>query len=64
MQGRTIRCSLAEVKYRLFIGNIPKSLTEDEFRKVVEGIGPGTENIELIKVLYELMGYYPDTIRM
>lgn len=48
-KGRTIRCSLAEVKYRLFIGNIPKSLTEDEFRKVVEGIGPGTENIELIK---------------
>lgn len=50
MQGKTIRCSLSETKNRLFIGNIPKNWTEDEFRKVVEEVGPGVENIELIKV--------------
>lgn len=50
VQGKTIRCSLSETKNRLFIGNIPKNWTEDEFRKVVEEVGPGVENIELIKV--------------
>ncbi|KAL6322132.1 hypothetical protein AAG906_005071 [Vitis piasezkii] len=48
-KGRTIRCSLSESKHRLFIGNVPKSWTDDEFRKVIEDIGPGAENIELIK---------------
>jgi len=50
VQGKTIRCSLSETKNRLFIGNIPKNWTEDEFRKVIEDVGPGVENIELIKV--------------
>lgn len=45
-----MRCSLSETKHRLFIGNVPKTWTEDEFRKVIEGVGPGVENIELIKV--------------
>ncbi|KAM7472345.1 hypothetical protein LguiA_010528 [Lonicera macranthoides] len=48
-RGRTLRCSLSETKYRLFIGNVPKNLTDDEFCKVIEEIGPGAENIELIK---------------
>nr|KYP71988.1 hypothetical protein KK1_011273 [Cajanus cajan] len=48
-KGKTLRCSLSETKHRLFIGNVPKTWTEDEFRKVVEGVGPGVENIELIK---------------
>ncbi|KAJ4905532.1 RNA-binding (RRM/RBD/RNP motifs) family protein [Raphanus sativus] len=48
--GKTIRCSLSETKNRLFIGNIPKEWTEDEFRKVIEDVGPGVESIELIKV--------------
>lgn len=50
LQGKTLRCSLSETKNRLFIGNIPKSLTENEFRKVIEEVGPGVEIIELIKV--------------
>lgn len=50
LQGKTLRCSLSESKNRLFIGNVPKSWTEDEFRKVIEDVGPGVENIELIKV--------------
>ncbi|PWA64795.1 RNA-binding (RRM/RBD/RNP motifs) family protein [Artemisia annua] len=48
-KGRTLRCSLSETKYRLFIGNVPKAWTEDEFRKVIEETGPGAELIELIK---------------
>ncbi|XP_056862007.1 heterogeneous nuclear ribonucleoprotein Q [Raphanus sativus] len=48
-KGKTIRCSLSETKNRLFIGNIPKEWTEDEFRKVIEDVGPGVESIELIK---------------
>ncbi|KAK7275428.1 hypothetical protein RIF29_16545 [Crotalaria pallida] len=48
-KNKTLRCSLSETKQRLFIGNIPKNWTEDEFRKVIEGVGPGVENIELKK---------------
>lgn len=51
-QGKTIRCSLSETKYRLFIGNVPKSWSDDDFRKVIEGTGPGAETIELIKVCF------------
>jgi heterogeneous nuclear ribonucleoprotein R len=36
----------------LFIGNVPKIWTEDEFRKVIEEVGPGVEHIELIKVRF------------
>lgn len=32
------------------MGNIPKSLTDEEMRKVIEETGPGVENIELLKV--------------
>lgn len=48
-KGKTIRCSLSETKYRLFIGNVPKSWSDDDFRKVIDGTGPGAELIELIK---------------
>ncbi|XP_068315545.1 heterogeneous nuclear ribonucleoprotein Q-like [Pyrus communis] len=48
-KGKTLRCSLSETKYRLFIGNVPKIWTEDEFRKVIDEVGPGVEHIELIK---------------
>ncbi|KAJ0051860.1 hypothetical protein Pint_00657 [Pistacia integerrima] len=48
-KGKVLRCSLSENKNRLFIGNVPKSWTEDDFRKVIEDVGPGVENIELIK---------------
>ncbi|KAM3698848.1 hypothetical protein ACB098_06G217600 [Castanea mollissima] len=48
-KGKTLRCSLSETKHRLFVGNVPKSWTEDEFRKVIEEVGPGLDSIELIK---------------
>ncbi|KAG6420322.1 hypothetical protein SASPL_116846 [Salvia splendens] len=48
-KGRTLRCSFSETKYRLFIGNVPKAWSEDDFKKLIESTGPGAENIELIK---------------
>ncbi|CAN8237679.1 unnamed protein product [Cochlearia groenlandica] len=48
-KGKTIRCFLSQPINRLFICNIPKSWTEDEFRKVIEDVGPGVENVELKK---------------
>ncbi|KAI4330693.1 hypothetical protein MLD38_028953 [Melastoma candidum] len=48
-KGKTLRCSLSESKNRLFIGNVPKAMSEDEFRRIVEEVGPGVETIELIK---------------
>ncbi|KAL7121666.1 hypothetical protein ACP275_02G194600 [Erythranthe tilingii] len=48
-KGRILRCSLSETKYRLFIGNVPKVWTEDEFTKIIAATGPGAETIELIK---------------
>ncbi|MBA0769434.1 hypothetical protein Gotri_018167 [Gossypium trilobum] len=59
-RGKTIRCSFSETKNRLFIGNIPKSLTEDDFRKAIESVGPGVENIELIKVKALYVKNIPD----
>ncbi|XP_026441084.1 heterogeneous nuclear ribonucleoprotein Q-like [Papaver somniferum] len=48
-KGRTIRCSLSQAKHRLFMGNIPKSWSEQELRRAIEENGPGVENIELLK---------------
>ncbi|KAJ6839035.1 heterogeneous nuclear ribonucleoprotein R [Iris pallida] len=48
-RGKTLRCSLSQTKHRLFIGNVPKSLTEEELRKILEESGPGVENIECFK---------------
>lgn len=48
-KGRTLRCSLSQTKHRLFIGNVPKSLSEDELRKMLEGSAPGVHNIEMFK---------------
>ncbi|CAH9106131.1 unnamed protein product [Cuscuta epithymum] len=48
-KGRKLRCSLSETKYRLFIGNVPKSWSDEEFKNIIDETGPGAENIELIK---------------
>ncbi|KAF9602284.1 hypothetical protein IFM89_026401 [Coptis chinensis] len=49
-RGRTLRCSLSQTKYRLFMGNIPKQLTEKELRAAIEKTSPGVESIDLVKV--------------
>lgn len=48
-KGRKLRCSLSQSKHRLFIGNIPKSLGDEEIKKILEMNGPGVEKIELLK---------------
>ncbi|GAB2267882.1 Heteroproteinous nuclear ribonucleoprotein Q [Dionaea muscipula] len=45
--AKTIRCSLSESKHRLFIGNIPKIWSEDQFKKIIHDVGPGAETIDL-----------------
>ncbi|KAM0944753.1 putative RNA recognition motif domain, nucleotide-binding alpha-beta plait domain superfamily [Dioscorea sansibarensis] len=45
-----VRCSRAHTKYRLFIGNVPKSLSEDVLREAVEKMGPGVNQVDLVMV--------------
>ncbi|CAL5004463.1 unnamed protein product [Urochloa decumbens] len=48
-KGRTLRCSLSQAKHRLFVGNVPKGLSEEELRDIIKGKGPGVVNIEMFK---------------
>ncbi|KXG24270.1 heterogeneous nuclear ribonucleoprotein R isoform X2 [Sorghum bicolor] len=48
-KGRTLRCSLSQAKHRLFIGNVPKGLSEEELTNIIKGKGPGVVNIEMFK---------------
>jgi hypothetical protein len=52
VQRRTLRCSLSQAKHRLFIGNVPKGLSEDELRNIIHEKGPGVVNIEMFKVRF------------
>jgi len=53
-----LRCSISQVKHRLFIGNVPKNLTEEESRKILDETGPGVENIECFKVFFFFLMKY------
>ncbi|KAL4309732.1 hypothetical protein GQ457_01G038600 [Hibiscus cannabinus] len=48
-KGKKIRCSTSQSKHRLFIGNIPRSWSEEDLRKVVSKVGPGVTGLELVK---------------
>jgi heterogeneous nuclear ribonucleoprotein R len=50
VQGGTLRCSLSQAKHRLFVGNVPKGLSEEELTNIIKGKGPGAVNIEMFKV--------------
>uniref|UniRef100_J3N0Y7 RRM domain-containing protein n=1 Tax=Oryza brachyantha TaxID=4533 RepID=J3N0Y7_ORYBR len=52
-KGRTLRCSLSQAKHRLFVGNVPKGLGEEELRNIIQGKGPGVVNIEMFKDLHD-----------
>ncbi|XP_020114759.1 heterogeneous nuclear ribonucleoprotein Q isoform X2 [Ananas comosus] len=52
-KGRTLRCSSSQAKHRLFVGNVPKGLTEEELRKMLEENAPGVENVEIFKDLQD-----------
>ena len=52
LQGRTLSCALSQAKHRLFVGNVPKGLSEEELTNVIKGQGPGVVNIEMFKVCF------------
>ncbi|KAF0890101.1 hypothetical protein E2562_037671 [Oryza meyeriana var. granulata] len=50
LKGKRIRVSSSQAKNKLFIGNVPHSWTQDDFKKAVEGVGPGVLKADLMKV--------------
>jgi hypothetical protein len=48
-QGRTLRCSVSQVKHWLLVGNVPKGLSEEELQEIFNTNCPGVENIEFFK---------------
>ncbi|KAK7244888.1 hypothetical protein RIF29_39717 [Crotalaria pallida] len=48
-KGKKLKCSTAQAKNKLFIGNVPRNWTLEDMRKVVAGIGPGVISVELLK---------------
>lgn len=50
LKGKRIRVSSSQAKNKLFIGNVPHSWTDDDFRKAVEEVGPGVLKADLMKV--------------
>ncbi|CAN4121345.1 unnamed protein product [Withania somnifera] len=49
LKGRRVKCSAAQAKHRLFIGNVPRNWGEEDMRTAVTNIGPGVITIELVK---------------
>jgi heterogeneous nuclear ribonucleoprotein R len=43
---------VSQVKHRLFVGNVPKGLSEEELRKIFNTNCPGVDNIEFFKVSF------------
>jgi len=41
--------------HRLFIGNVPKGLSEEELTNIIKGKGPGVVNIERFKVCFVVL---------
>ncbi|KAJ6801946.1 heterogeneous nuclear ribonucleoprotein R-like isoform X1 [Iris pallida] len=48
-KGKKIKCSTSQSKHRLFIGNVPRNWMEDDLKKVVNMVGPGVINVDLMK---------------
>lgn len=46
-KGGTLRCSLSETKCRLFIGDVPKNLTDDEVKNLIDDVGPGAKHLSI-----------------
>ena len=41
---------MSQVKHRLFVGNVPKGLSEEELGNIFNTNCPGVDNIEFFKV--------------
>ena len=50
LQGKKIKVSSSQAKNRLFIGNVPRDWTPDDFKTAVEEVGPGVLQVDLMKV--------------
>ncbi|GJM88062.1 hypothetical protein PR202_ga04084 [Eleusine coracana subsp. coracana] len=50
LKGKKIKVSSSQAKNKLFIGNVPRNWTEDDFKKAVEEVGPGVLKVDLLKV--------------
>jgi len=49
LKGKKIKVSSSQAKNRLFIGNVPKDWTLDDFKNAVEEVGPGVLKVNLPK---------------
>jgi len=54
-QGKKIKVSSSQAKNRLFIGNVPKDWTLNDFKNAVEEVGPGVLKVNLPKVLMKYL---------
>ncbi|KAG8093544.1 hypothetical protein GUJ93_ZPchr0012g20102 [Zizania palustris] len=48
LKGKRIRVSSSQAKNKLFIGNVPHSWTQDDFKRAVEEVGPGVLKADLM----------------
>ncbi|CAI9772136.1 unnamed protein product [Fraxinus pennsylvanica] len=53
LNGKRIKCSPSQAKHRLFIGNIPKSWSDEDLKKAVTEAGPGVTSVQLVKAMIE-----------
>ncbi|KAJ8532703.1 hypothetical protein K7X08_015592 [Anisodus acutangulus] len=49
LKGKRVKCSEAQAKHRLFIGNVPRNWGEEDMRTAVTNVGPGVITVELVK---------------
>ncbi|KAL3327535.1 hypothetical protein AABB24_035289 [Solanum stoloniferum] len=49
LKGKRVKCSPAQAKHKLFIGNVPRTWGEEDMRTAVTNVGPGVITIELVK---------------
>ncbi|KAL3530387.1 hypothetical protein ACH5RR_009709 [Cinchona calisaya] len=48
-KGKRIKCSTAQAKNRLFIGNVPRNWSDEDLKKALMEVGPGVTSVELVK---------------
>ncbi|KAH8510220.1 hypothetical protein H0E87_007958 [Populus deltoides] len=61
-KGKRIKCSTSQAKHRLFLSNIPRSWGEEDLSKFVAEVGPGTTNVQLVKVKAIYVKNLPKTV--
>ncbi|TVT96741.1 hypothetical protein EJB05_58037 [Eragrostis curvula] len=62
LKGKKIKVSSSQAKNKLFIGNVPRNWTHDDFKKAVEEVGPGVIKVDLLKVKSLYVKNLPKTV--